>query len=162
MTRSLLNGALASTVVVLACLAAGCGDAGDEPITCDVGTFRLVGSIDDMSIDVTQSSEGSEFVQIAPADFATVTSPSLQDPSTTDLRVMWSGLIPDGGTSAATATLRIPTGPFPDDTFCAGQGTTVHVAENGNSYDFNLSSLTSGPGCATVRRGALRACSRFK
>src|SRR3569623_462882 len=162
MKRSLLKKALASTGVLLVCLGVvGCGGAADEPISCEKGTFRLVGSIDDMSVDVTQSSQGSEFVQIPPADFATVIEPSLQDPSTTDLRETWTGVIRNGGTSPATATLKHPSCPFSDDTFCAGAGTTIHVAPEGNSYNINLTSLTSGPGCATVRRGSLQACSNF-
>src|SRR3569623_1445667 len=142
MKRSLMKKALASTGVLLVCLGVvGCGGAADEPISCEKGTFRLVGSIDDMSVDVTQSSQGSEIVQITPADYATVIEPSLQDPSHHALRVTRTGEIPNGRTSPATATLKIPTGPFPDDTFFAGSCTTFHVAPEGKSYYIYLTCL---------------------
>lgn len=167
MIRQLAPEALPPVVALLACLGGACGGGGGSAVdsgavTCEPNTFRLVGAIDDMSIDVTQPSEGSGFSQLGTGDFVTITVPDALPSSYTDLHVMWSTLIPDGQTAPATATLKIPTSPFPDDAFCAGQGSTIHISDEINSaYSFHLTSLTSGAGCATPRRGTLEACSRF-
>jgi len=162
MTRSLLTNAIASTVIALACLGAGCGSADDDvAITCEPDTFRLVGTIDDMSVDVTQSPDYSGFDQLGSGEYTSAFGP--QPPSTyTDLEVRWQSAVPNGGSAPATATVKIPTGPFPNDVFCAGQGSTVRMpADSDGQITFHLTSLSSGNSCATVRRGTLEACSRI-
>ena len=163
MTRPLAHTIFASTVVLLACLGTGCGgsDTGTG-LTCEPNTFRLVGSIDEMSIDVTQPANGSEFSQIGTGEFLTIGVPDALPSSYTDLHVTWSTPIADGGITDATATLKIPTSPFPDDVFCAGHGSTIHISDKPDgTFYFYLTSLSSGAGCATPRQGALVACSRF-
>lgn len=168
MTRPLRNNALAPTIVLLACLGAGCGssasvDDDDQPITCAVDTFRLVGTIDDMSIDVTQSPNYSGFDQLGSGEFFSIFGFADAAPSTyTDLKVTWQSLVANGGTAPATATVQIPTSPFPNDVFCAGQGSTVHMSSDSNGQiTFHLASLASGAGCVTPRRGTLEACSKI-
>jgi len=161
MIRALVTKTLASTVVLLACVAAGCGSGDDAALTCAPNTFRLTGSIDDMSIDVTQPLDRAEFSLIPPADFQSIFGPSFTPTTDTNLHVMWATPILEGNT-AATATLQIPTSPFPNDAFCAGEGSTVEVAgTTDKNFTFHLASLTSGPGCATPRRGTLDACANF-
>lgn len=164
MTCPLSTKALTSTIFLLACLAAGCGGGNDEAaaLTCAPDTFRLVGTIDDMSVDVTQSPNDSGFDQLGSGEFTSVLAPSFVPATYTDLEVKWQTIVPDGGTAPATATVKIPTGPFPNDVFCAGQGSTVHMASDSNGQiTFHLASLASGDGCATPRRGTLEACSRL-
>jgi len=161
MTRFLVKLSLVSSLVLLAFVGTGCGNADDDvAVTCAPGTFRIVGSIDDMSIDVTQQAAGA-LDQINGGEFRSLSVPEFLPDTYADLDVMWPLLIPDGATSSATATLKMPTSPYPTDVFCAGAGTTVHIASDPNGQiTFHLASLTSGDGCATPRRGTLDACSR--
>ncbi|MDB4980610.1 MAG: hypothetical protein JWM82_1362 [Myxococcales bacterium] len=168
MIPSLKTHALASAFVLLVSLVSAC-EGTDQAVTvdtsaltCDAGTFRVVGSIDDMSVDVTQPSNTGGFAQTDGGDFGSINNTSDPAGTLTDLRVNWTNGIDVGGTTAATATATIPTGPFPDDVFCAGKGTTVHSlsAAQGGGLEFQLSSLTSGTSCAATRRGALHACWR--
>ncbi|HEY2731961.1 MAG TPA: hypothetical protein VGK52_18595 [Polyangia bacterium] len=83
-----------------------------------------------------------------------------QSGTLTDMQVTWTSGVDVGATTAATATIKIPTSPFPAEIFCAGKDTTVHSLPDaaGGGLQFRLSTLTSGPGCGTVHRGMLHAC----
>ena len=162
MNRALVNSGLALTVVLLGGLGGGCG--GDSAaITCEPNTFRLVGSIDDASIDVTQTLVGNgSFDEIDTPGVLMTVQPSSPPSSLTDLRAMWASYVGNGHDGPATATVKIPTSAFPDDVFCAGQGSTVSISGNmGDTFNLHLTSLASGTGCATARRGTLEACARF-
>jgi hypothetical protein len=166
MTPSLKNQALVAAFLLLNCLASGC-DSTDETVTadtsaltCDAGTFRLVGSIDDMSIDVTQPANTGGFAQLDGGDFGSINNAIDPAGTLTDLHVTWTSGVDVGDTTAATATIKIPTSPFPAEIFCAGKDTTVHSLSDaaGGGLQFRLSTLASGAGCAAPHRGMLHAC----
>ena len=166
MTPSLKVRSCAAAFLLVACLATGC-DSADQTVaadtsalTCGAGTFRLVGTIDDMSIDVMQPSNTGGFAQLEAGDFGSINNAFDPAATLTDLHVTWSSNVNVGATTAATATIKIPTSPFPEDTFCAGKGTTVSSLADtqGGGLRFHLSTLASGAGCATPRQGTLQAC----
>jgi hypothetical protein len=169
MTRSPSRLLPLTLATLLPLFAVACDGGSDENVTmdsaaltCDVGTFRLTGSIDDMSVDVTQPAAGGGFDQLDGGDFGSTNNGLHDDPTLTDLHATWPQGIVDGATTAATATVKIPRGPFPNDVFCAGNGSTVHVVPDaqGGGLQFRLASLASGASCATPHRGTLRACWR--
>jgi hypothetical protein len=154
---------------LLPCLAVACGDGTDETVTmdtaaltCQPGTLRVAGAIDGMSVDVTQAADTGGFSQDDGGDFGSINNTEDAAGTLTDLHVTWARGVDVGASTSATATLKIPTGPFPHDVFCAGKDTTVRSVPDaeGGGLQFRLSTLSSGAGCATARQGTLHACWR--
>ena len=130
------------------------------PLQCEPQSVRLVGTIDDMSIDVTlpasgglsQGNDGGDYQYQAGAtpDFAQA-----------DLRLNWAHLTPTHAVVPAAGTFRLVNGTFAGETFCAGSGTRIRMPGNDTVIEFDLASLASGDGCAVPRAGSVQGCVRF-
>jgi hypothetical protein len=154
--------ASASLLALLPLLVAGC-DGGDDQaavtadlatIPCTSNTFRLTGSIDSMSIDVTQPANMGGFTQLPGGDFDSDDNAPGPNLTATNLHLLWPHNITTGDSEAATGTVKIPTSPFPSETFCVGAGSAVRVSDDG--LQFRLRGLASGTGCSVPRTGELR------
>jgi hypothetical protein len=154
--------ALAVPVLAMSC------DAEPDSVTatdfplCAPGSMHIVGSLDDMSIDLTlpgpsgglsQGDDGGEYQY--QADF-------LSDPTEPDLRLTWPRGVVSGKVSPATGTLRLMEGPFAGQSLCAGAGTTIRIPrdESQGTIQFELLDIRSGESCAVAHTGALRGCTR--
>jgi hypothetical protein len=157
-----------STVLALALpvFAMSCDDGGDSnPFTqadfplCGADTTRLVGTIDDMSIDVTLpgGSGGGLSQDNAGGDYY---HQGIPDPTQPDLFLAWDHLLASGRIASATGTVRLVEGPFANQTICAGEGTQVLIPKDDNVavIQFSLAGLRSGDGCAVAHTGQLRGC----
>ena len=130
------------------------------PLQCAAQTVRLVGTIDNMSIDVTlpasgglsQDNNGGDYI------YQGGTIPDLTQP---DLFIAWDRLTPQHVVVDAHGTFRLVEGPFAGETFCAGAGSRIRMPGNDTVIEFDLASLASGDGCAVPRAGSVQGCVRF-
>ena len=162
--RKMLSALFAVAMPVLAMSCDGAPDpvtASDFPL-CAPGSMHIVGSLDDMSIDVTlpgpmgglsQDDNGGEYQY--QADF-------MSDPTQPDLRLAWPHGVVSDKTSPATGTLRLMEGPFAGQSLCAGAGTTIRIPrdESLGTIQFALLEIRSGEACTVAHTGALRGCTR--
>ena len=130
------------------------------PLQCAAQTVRLVGTIDNMSIDVTlpasgglsQDNNGGDYI------YQGGTIPDLTQP---DLFIAWDRLTPQHVVVDARGTFRLVEGPFAGETFCAGAGSRIRMPGNDTVLEFDLAGLASGDGCAVPRAGSVQGCVRF-
>jgi hypothetical protein len=158
--RKLLSTLFAVTVPMFAM---SCDDGTPDPITqqdfplCAQNTMRVVGTIDDMSIDVTLPGTGGLSQDNEGGDFCY----QCQDaPTQPDLRLFWNELTPRGRIVAATGTLRLVEGPVANETFCGGEGSVILMPKDESAavIQFGLVGLRSGQGCDLPRTGQLLGC----
>ena len=158
--RKLLSTLFAVTVPMFAM---SCNDDTTDPITqqdfplCAAGTMRVVGTVDNMSIDVTlpgigglsQDNDGGDFCYQCGAE-----------PTQPDLNLFWNQLTPTGRIVAATGTLRLVEGPFANQTFCGGEGSVILMPKDEAAavIQFGLAGLRSGDGCGVPHTGRLLGC----
>jgi hypothetical protein len=137
--------------------------ADTAPLTCATNSFRVAGEIDGTSIDVTQPANTGGFAQDSSGgDFGSINNGGDDDASLVDLHALWSTPVLTGESTAATATVKVPTSPFQQEILCAGVGSTLRVVPDreGGGLQLRLSSLASGTNCTTAHTGTLRACWR--
>lgn len=150
--------ALAVPVLAMSC------DSGSDPFTeadfplCAPHTLRLVGSIDDLSIDVTlidgagggfsQGDDGGDFQYHA------------SYPGDPMLELAWERGVTTGKVTSATGTLRMIDGPFANRALCIGDGTTIRLPGDDTVIQFELAGIRSGEGCTVAHTGQLRGCMR--
>ena len=150
--------ALAVPVLAMSC------DAEPDPYTqadfplCAPHTLRLVGSLDDMSIDVTladgagggfsQGDDGGDFMYHA--DY----------PGEPMLELAWERGVVTGEVTSATGTLRMNDGAFANRALCIGDGTTIRLPGDDTVIQFDLAGIRSGDGCTVIHTGRLRGCMR--
>jgi hypothetical protein len=136
--------------------------ADTSPLTCTPSTFRVAGEIDGTSIDVSQPADAGGFAQDASGgDFGSINN-GLDDGTLVDLHALWSSGVSVGDSTTTTATIKIPTSRFGQETFCAGAGSTLRSVPDseGGGFQLRLVSLASGANCSVSHTGTLRACWR--
>ncbi len=154
---------LFSTSVVLP--HTGCGDGGSSDegwIACAEDEFRLVGQLDGQTIDIRESmiNSGSGMTQLGTGEFSTQMVSLAIDPSRTKLDLQWTKTMMDGETTDATGTLLMPSsGVLASQSYCLGDGTKVHISDDGTLH-FKLAGITGGNGCAETVAGELQGCWR--
>jgi hypothetical protein len=154
--------AFAMPVLAMSC------DADPDPFTqedfplCSPQSMRVVGTLDNMSIDVTlpgpsgglsQDDNGGEYQY--QANFTS-------DPTQADLRLTWAHGVVSDKVAPATGTLRLMEGPFAGQSLCAGEGTVFRIPrdESLGTIQFELAGIRSGDGCTVAHTGQLRGCVR--
>jgi hypothetical protein len=162
--RKMLSALFALAMPVLAMSCDGDPDpftAADFPL-CAPQSMHIVGSLDNMSIDVTlpgpsgglsQDDNGGDYQY--QADFTS-------DPTQPDLRLTWPHGVVSDKVSPATGVLRLMEGPFAGQSLCAGVGTTIRIPkdESLGTIQFELAAIRSGDGCTVAHTGELRGCTR--
>lgn len=131
----------------------------DFPL-CGPQTMRLVGTIDDMSIDVTLPAAGGGLAQDNDGGEFQYQGNFTSDPAEADLRLTWDRFTAVEDVVDARGTLRMVEGLFARETFCAGAGTKIRMPGDETVIQFELSGLTSGDGCGVARAGSIRGCMR--
>lgn len=131
----------------------------DFPL-CEPDSMRLVGSIDDMSIDVTLPSAGGGLGQGNDGGEFQYQGNFTSDPAEADLRLTWDRLTRVGDVVDARGTLRLVEGPFAGATFCAGTGTRIRMPGDDTIIQFELTGLASGDSCSVARTGTIKGCMR--
>jgi hypothetical protein len=125
---------------------------------CGPNTFRLTGTIDNMSIDVTEPGAGGFSQDDAGGEL------DLGDPLGTgsEMKLVWRKGLLDGQSGAATGSFVLASGAFSGQSFCAGTGTEVLIPKDQSraSIQFVVTGLASGDACSTVRTGTLQGCLR--
>ncbi|HSS38064.1 MAG TPA: hypothetical protein VLT58_04785 [Polyangia bacterium] len=137
-------------------LFSACGGASGQSdqsfLACPPNTFRLVGSVDQMSVDISEPTAGG----FSQGDDGGAFDQGELDLSTgTRMELDWKKGLLDGETGAATGTFQLPSGaPFAGQTFRAGAGTEVHMPVDTSIADiqFVLDGLTSADGPRTPAR----------
>ena len=152
--------ALALPVLAMSC------DSDPDPFTqedfplCAPDTLRLVGSIDDMSIDVTLPGAGGGLAQDDNGGEFQYQGNFTSDPAEADLRLTWERGVVTGKVTSATGTLRLVEGPLANQALCIGDGTTIRLPGDDTVIQFELAGLRSGEGCTVTHTGRLRGCMR--
>jgi hypothetical protein len=132
----------------------------DFPL-CAANTTRLIGTIDDVPVDVTlpggtgglsQDNEGGDYYY-----------QGQPDPTQPDLRVVWYELLGFDRTAPATGTFRLVDGPFANESFCAGEGSVALIPrdETRAVVQFGFTSLRSGANCEVPHTGQLVGCVQY-
>jgi hypothetical protein len=167
MTASKLLPALLALAVPMSAMSCD-GDADPNAFTqadfplCDQRlTMRLVGTVDDMSIDVTlpggggfgQGNDGGDFQ----FDGSLTSDPADAE---AEVRLSWDRFIATGVVTDARGTLRLVEGPFAGESFCAGAGTRIRLPGDETVIQFELAGLGSGDGCSIARAGRIKGCVR--
>ncbi len=130
-----------------------------EPlINCAAGTMRIEGSLDGTSVSISQTSATGSWAQTDGGDFASQNNTANFDPSLADVEVHCQNGIVVGASTNATGTIVMPSGgPYEGETFCAGQGTLVRSAADGE-LQWVFKHITGGSSCAVPVAGELRGC----
>lgn len=151
-------------VSALALLSTGCGSSDDtattstQPLTCQAGQFRLQGTVDGQSVDITESSAGGGFDQVDTGELQVGQNPDPSAAPATQLRLTWPHGLLDGQSSAASGTVTLQTGPLAGQTLCAGNGTRVTIYRDDKGLGLVLDGLASGANCETPVEGTLAGC----
>src|SRR5688572_22683763 len=112
--------ALAVPVIAVSC------DADSDPFTqadfplCAPQSMRVVGSIDNMSVDLTLPGAGGGLAQDDAGGEFQYQGNYTSDPSEADLRLTWDHLAAIDEVTAAEGTLRLMEGPFASQSLCVG------------------------------------------
>jgi hypothetical protein len=124
---------------------------------CAAHTFRMMGTIDNMSIDINEANGGGFDQDDTGGEFLVGTS---LDSSLTMMKLDWTQLLPDGGSEAATGTFTLGSGALAGQAFCAGAGSLVHIPSDPTqaTIQFQVTGLASGDGCTTAHTGTLQGC----
>ncbi|HEY5447203.1 MAG TPA: hypothetical protein VIQ54_00590 [Polyangia bacterium] len=130
------------------------------PLQCQPQSVRLVGTIDDMSIDVTLPASGGLSQDNNGGDYI-YQGGTIPDPTQADLFLAWDRLTPQHVVVDAHGTFRMVEGPFAGETFCAGAGSRIRMPGNDTVLEFALAGLASGDGCTAARTGSIQGCVRF-
>jgi len=154
--------ALAVPVLAMSC------DTDPEPFTqadfplCAPQSMRVVGSIDDMSIDVTLPGAGGGLAQDNAGGEFQYQGNYTSDPAEADLRLTWTEFVAFDKATAAKGTLRLMDGPFAAQSLCVGEGSVIRLPrdETLGIIQFELAGIRSGDGCAEAHAGQLRGCMR--
>ncbi|MFL5304678.1 MAG: hypothetical protein ACJ8F1_05665 [Polyangia bacterium] len=143
-------------------LFSACGGASNETdqsfLACPADTFRVLGSIDQVSVDITEPAAGG-FSQDDNGGAFDQGESGLT--AGTQMELDWKKGLLDGQTAPATGTIQFAAGaPFAGQSFSAGAGTEVHIAKDQSIADlqFVLNGLTSADG--VVHTGTLQGCMR--
>jgi hypothetical protein len=165
--REILASSSLAVLIFVSGVHTGCGDdktrflpplEGGGDLTCAEGEFRLVGAIDEQSIDLLDSTAGGGWARIGSASFDTQYSTLAIDAKRTRLSMEWHDNL-DRDTFDATGTLRMGTaGVLPGQSFCLGAGTQVNFAPE--TLEFKLQGLRRGPACSEPVAGSLMGCFR--
>jgi hypothetical protein len=154
--------ALAVPLSVLSCDA----DPNADPFTqadfplCETPGMRLVGTIDDMSIDTTLALAGGGLSQGNDGGEFQYQGSYTSDPAQADLRLTWDRFTAIGVVVDARGTLHLVEGPFAGETFCAGAGSRIRMPGDDTVIQFELTGLGSGAGCTAARAGTIKGCMR--
>jgi len=127
---------------------------------CAAQTVHMVGTIDNMSIDVTLPVMGGLSQDNAGGDYIYQAS-STTDPTLPDLYIAWDRLTAHKVVTDAHGTFRLVDGPFAGQTFCAGTGSQIVMPGDDTVIQFDLSGLGSGDNCTVARTGRVQGCVRF-
>lgn len=154
--------ALAMPVLATSC------DADPDPFTqedfplCAPQSMRVVGSIDNMSVDVTLPGAGGGLGQDNAGGEFQYQGNYTSDPAEPDLRLTWEEFVPFDKATAAKGTLRLMEGPFASQSLCVGEGSVIRLPrdESRGIIQFELAGIRSGDGCAVAHTGQLRGCMR--
>ena len=161
-SNSLLLLTLATAVLTSACDSTGETSTADyaAALTCAPGTFRIAGTIDGMSVDVTEPSAGGGFAQDGEGgNLGTQNNGGdATDPARTNLDLDWKPGLSVGDIGPANGTVRLAAPNLDGATLCLGAGSSVRAIEDG--VQFHLAKLSSGAGCAVARVGSLDGCWR--
>ena len=161
-STSLLFLTLSTAILTTACDSTGETSTADyaSALTCAPGTFRVAGTIDGMSVDVTESSLGGGFAQDGEGgNLGTQNNGGdAADPATTNLDLNWKPSLSVGDIGQANGTVRLAAPNLGGATLCLGAGSSVRSVEGG--VQFHLAQLSSGTGCAVARVGSLDGCWR--
>jgi hypothetical protein len=155
---------LVLSVSALALLPAGCGSSDDttttstQPLTCQAGQFRLQGTVDSQSVDITESSAGGGFDQVGTGELQVGQNADPSAPPVTQLHLTWAHGLLDGESSAASGTVTLATGPLAGQPLCAGNGTRVTIYKGDKGLGLVLGGLASGANCETPVQGTLAGC----
>ena len=154
--------AFAMPVLAMSC------DSNPDPFTqedfplCSPQSMRVVGSIDDMSIDVTLPGAGGGLGQGDAGGEFQYQGSYTSDPAEADLRLTWDRPVLTGRTGPARGTLRFVDGAFANQTLCVGEGTVIRMPkdESLGIIQFELAGIRSGDGCTVAHTGQRRGCMR--
>ena len=154
--------ALAMPVLATSC------DADPDPFTqedfplCAPQSMRVVGSIDNMSVDVTLPGAGGGLAQDNAGGEFQYQGNYTSDPAEADLRLTWAELVAFDKATPTRGTLRLMEGPFASQSLCVGQGSVIRLPrdESLGIIQFELTGIRSGDGCAVAHTGLLRGCMR--
>jgi len=127
---------------------------------CAPQSVRMVGTIDNMSIDVTLPVMGGLSQDNNGGDF-TYQASITPDPALPDLFIAWDHLTPDNVITDAHGTFRLVDGPLAGQTFCAGTGSQIRIPSDDTVIQFNLAVLGSGDNCTVARTGHVQGCVRY-
>jgi hypothetical protein len=152
-------------LLLLAACGSG-GSAGQEAeqnqfITCDTGTVKMTGAISGSPVSITQSAAGGGFSQFQGGEYCTQCNRPDHDAALLDVQLRWMGLVSDGSTADATGEVVMPTsGPSAGEKFCAGPGTRIRMANQGEqaTLQFAIRGLKGGSACTTEVMGELDGC----
>ena len=129
----------------------------EQLINCSPGTMRLEGTLDGMSISISQTSSGGGWAQAGGGEFGSQDN-AIREASLVDVELRWDNDISVGRSTNAAGTIVMPTGGvFAGETFCAGEGSIVHSGQDGE-LQWLLKNITGGGGCVVPVAGELRGC----
>jgi hypothetical protein len=140
---------------------------GSEPTTqkdfplCEAHTTRLVGTIDNMSVDMTLPPAGGGLSQDNAGGEFQYQGNDTSDPTQPDLRLAWDRLTAIGSFVDAHGTLHLVEGTFAGETFCAGSGSRIRMPGGDTVIEFELAGLGSGDNCSVVHTGSVKGCVRY-
>jgi hypothetical protein len=127
---------------------------------CASQTVHMVGTIDNMSIDVTLPVMGGLSQDNAGGDY-TYQASITPDPALPDLYIAWDHLTANKVITDAHGTFRLVDGAFAGQTFCAGAGSQIVMPGDDTVIQFDLAGLGSGDNCTVARTGRVQGCVRF-
>jgi len=128
---------------------------------CEAHTVRLVGTIDNMSIDKTlPPSQGGLSQDNSGGDYQ-YQGYSSSDPTQPDIRLAWDRLTAIGAFVDAHGTMHLVDGAFAGETFCAGSGSRIRMPGGDTVIEFELAGLGSGDNCSVAHTGSVKGCVRY-
>jgi hypothetical protein len=151
--------ALAVPVFAMSCAEPDPFTEADFPL-CAPQSMRVVGSIDNMSIDVTLPGAGGGLAQDNAGGEFQYQGNYTSDPAEADLRLTWAEFVAYNKATPAKGTLRLMEGPFASQSLCVGDGTTIRIPKDDTVIQFELAGIRSGEGCTVAHTGQLRGCMR--
>lgn len=129
------------------------------------GVVKVEGTLGGQTVNVDQSPAAGGFSQLATGQFdlplgITIDDAAVDgDPGSVQIHLMWTGLVSDGSSAAATGTIMFPAGdPEAQMSLCAGAGSKIAPNDQDNGLDFVLENLTVGPACTQAVAGQVSGC----
>jgi hypothetical protein len=137
------------------------GAAAGEFITCDANTVKVTGTLGGEKVDIAQPAAGGGFSQFNGGQYCTQCNSLGKDPALIDVALRWMGLVANGSTADATGEIVMPSaGPLAGQKLCAGAGTRIRMANDGEmaTLQFVVRGIQGGAACADAVSGELHGC----